>query len=317
MALNPNDTFLTAGGGPSSSLPPWALAMGATPEGLAAFRRRRLNLPGWSGADNPRMFPVLGSDGGGGASDLLAVGDEPPIFMGGPAGGGSEVGYPQRPPVPGTEPPRPGGGYSMEQWEALKAQIAGYPPEIQKQIYEGLSAIPGRGGQKYDYLQSQIARYGGGGPQQPPLGGGGPDGGPEPTPGAQGLSDAEMQKRLDSGAMSVTDAVSLIDARKKGQNWMPPNPRMPALGAGQKPMANTNLRPTLGSGGAAGGGGSVSLPQVTMPSREAMAGALAERSGPRMIRGGNQRPVLPDESRQMPPGRRPRGVPNPRPRRAY
>lgn len=119
-------------------IPAWARELGATPEGLAAFRNRR------------RRGGMIGAPGGV---------------------------RPAPAPLPGPLPPMPGGG----------------------------GPIPGGGG------------------GMPVGGGAGSVTAPSRPP-----SDAMIQSGIDSGAMSVKDAVAALDARKAGVAMPPPvKPPMP------------------------------------------------------------------------------------------
>lgn len=119
-------------------IPAWARELGATPEGLAAFRNRR------------RRGGMIGAPGGV---------------------------RPAPAPLPGPLPPMPGGG----------------------------GPVPGGGG------------------GMPVGGGAGSVTAPSRPP-----SDAMIQSGIDSGAMSVKDAVAALDARKAGVAMPPPvKPPMP------------------------------------------------------------------------------------------
>ena len=112
-------------------------------------------------------------------------------MSGGGVAGGTGVPAPAPAPVAAQSPyltmQGGKGGYSVPEWEGLKAFIATQPPNVQAQIMAGIDAVPGAGGQKFDFLLGQIKKYAGGGqgvPNERLPGPAAPDANPVPGQGA-------------------------------------------------------------------------------------------------------------------------------------
>lgn len=127
------------------------------------------SLKGGAPDTNPRGVPGQGGFSPGGVWNGPAPGGVPGQPQPFPGPGGSADGGPEASggAAGGAQSPyltmQGGkGGYSVDEWNGLKAFIATQPAAIQQQIMAGIDAVPGERGQKFDYLLGQIKKFAGG-----------------------------------------------------------------------------------------------------------------------------------------------------------